>query len=526
MANSFVKSLSVLIALTSAVPVYALPVRAPQGDSAVVQLYGLNQINIDDWTKLLANARSEGVSVLQVRDLMLKVIASARNNREIYIRLKNIMASTRIASADDYRDLAVMLLELRQELRQQKVMSMADRRDSLYMMEILAEESLVVGSQKFADFPKEINIQGQAKASSNVADLRDFKVQTGDVTLSKATGSGSSSFIALTMQHPHVFSHSTPVFISAQGDLLSPESEIETGVELRPMKTDYVDGSKTRMYIYRYQGSEPGVQQKVEVAMQKFVDEMYARTGGDPFNKPSFKYDFSMTPGDAYGRGLFCSAVGCEVYSRAGLNDDANPYPQDVWSSITDGRKDLLNMLSLNAKKVPAPGDVELNSDFLLVGARIDVTRLVQDRIEMAIIDVFLSELSRNKDLLKQVSDSLSAIASKPVDKESLKKLASSGLLPAQVAQKINLIDKIPDSINAKQLVFFGFLNEVLTPKLRDVLMPQIAALQAQGQIVGPMEIRRMARKQGLAIFSSQINVLQSKVTALSGVGSCLKLFN
>jgi hypothetical protein len=176
----------------------------------------------------------------------------------------------------------------------------------------------------------------------------------------------------------------------------------------------------------------------------------------------------------------------------------------------------------MNTHQVPAPGDLELNRDFRLVGARVDVTKLHQDRVEMAIIDSFLTELETNKESMARIAASLESIASKPIDKKALMAMAASGILPKELADKAAMIQKIPDSINMKQMVFFAFLNEVMTPKLRAVLLAQVGEMEKQGRVVGPMELRKMARAQGAAM-QSEIAALEQKITAVTGVGMCGK---
>nr|WP_295900787.1 hypothetical protein [uncultured Bdellovibrio sp.] len=524
MSKSFVKSFSVLMALTLTVPVYASTVRMPQSETQGTNLHGLENIGIDSWTKLLMSGKSSGFSVQELREPLMVALSQAKNEQHVFKSIKTVVESAKLVTAEDYRDLGVLLLELRQELRAQKSMGMKSRQDSLFLMQMLAEESLYAGSKKFANFPTEINIAGSASNSAKAASLRSFQVQTGDVVLSKATGFGSSSFIALTMDHPHIYSHSTPVYIDGQGELLSPEADVEDGVKLRKMAKDYIEGSKTRMYIYRYQGSDTSVQNKVEAGAANMIKEMYERTGGDPFNKAAYKYDFSMTPGNVNERGMFCSAVSYELYLRGGFSGPQNPYTQSVWSPISKSREELLKVLNMNTNKVPAPGDLELNSEFKLVGARIDVSKLSQDRIEMAIVDAFLSEVANNRETLRRVSEILNLISSKPIDKEALKKMAASGILPKEYADKVGMIDQIPDAINIKQMAFFVFLNDVMTPKLRAVLQAQVEALEKLGKPVGPMQLRKMAKAQG-KLMLAELSKLEEKVMATTGVGSCGKVF-
>ncbi|MEN0060052.1 MAG: hypothetical protein AAGB31_14520, partial [Bdellovibrio sp.] len=301
---------NLFMTLTLVAPTCAWSMRSPQ--NAPPSLYGLEQINMDKWTELLKVGREKGSVLQQMRSSVFYAISTAASEQAIFSTLQNMVASARLTSVEDYRDLALLLLEARQRLRHSHKMDLGTLQDSLFLLQMMAEESLYVGSKKFSDFPKEMTILGPIKNTSRSAALRDFSVQTGDVALSKATGFGSSSFIALAMDRPHIYSHSTPVVISEQGRAISPEAEIEDGVKLRDMQKDYIDGSKTRLSIYRYE--DGSIQSKVEQGAQNLVNEMYQRSGNDPFNVPAFKYDFSMTPGHLDERGLFCSSVAYELY--------------------------------------------------------------------------------------------------------------------------------------------------------------------------------------------------------------------
>lgn len=522
MPKIFTRPISVLMALTTLVPVCAPANSLSQGETVSSSVHGLESISLDTWTQTLDKGRSEGSPVTDLKDLIRKSLMSVKNEQQAFSRIRTLLQTARLHSVEDYRDLGLILLQLRQELRQRLDLPLKPRQDTLFLLQLMAEESLYVGSKKFANFPTEISFQDGVTSAGKTAMLRNFAVQTGDVVLSKSTGFGSSSFITLTMDHPHIYSHSTPVYLDAQGIPFSPEAEIEDGVKLRNMKKDYVDGSKTRMYIYRYHGPEHGVQEKVLAGMENLISDMYQRTGGDPFSKAAFLYDFSMTPGEAETRGLFCSSVAYEAYVRGGLNNSANPYDKSLWSPINKGRELLLKTLNMNTDRVPAPGDLELNKNFRLVGARVDITKLHQDRVEMAIVDAFLAELEVNKDSMTRIAASLETISANPIDKEALKAMAAAGLLPKEIADKAAFIDKVPDSINLKQLVFFAFLNEVMTPKLRLALLAQVSEIEKQGRLIGPIELRKMVRAQAQAMHL-EISALEEKVMAVTGVGSCGK---
>ncbi|MEN0060487.1 MAG: hypothetical protein AAGB31_16725, partial [Bdellovibrio sp.] len=124
----------------------------------------------------------------------------------------------------------------------------------------------------------------------------------------------------------------------------------------------------------------------------------------------------------------------------------------------------------------------------------------------------FMTELERNQALMQEVAQSLETLATAAIDKENLKKIAQSGLLPEQLAQKAGLIEKITDSITLKQLVFFSFLNEVMTPKLRAAMMKDLE----KSPYMGPIELRIKARQYG-ALMLKEASVWKDKIEKALG---------
>ena len=151
------------------------------------------------------------------------------------------------------------------------------------------------------------------------------------------------------------------------------------------------------------------------------------------------------------------------------------------------------------------------------MGARIDVTKLHQDRVEMAIIDAFLAELEANKEQMDKLTAVLEKVAAKPLDQEKIQKLIKSKLLPESVQSKTKALEKVPDAITIKQLVFFAFLNEYMTPKIRKALLEKVATKEAEGKIVGPQELRQMVRAEGRAIVLEVRKAIAEIEASLAG---------
>lgn len=488
--------LSMLLTLVG--PVWALPGDTPPPGTAPAGIlprdwaYGLEGVPLDQWTNYLSQGSSGSLEGTALRTQLSKLLLTAPSEQLLFHSLKPLLTQLKLQKSEDYFNLAKMLLELRQDSRQRTDLTSQSRRDQLFLIQMLAEEVLYVGQAKFTDFPKEITVLGDVPTNGRHQKLRQLEVQNGDVVLSKATGSGSSSFIALSMAHPHIYSHSTPIYVDSALNVLSPEAEIEDGVKLRSMGPDYIDGSKTRMSVYRYAGSDAAIKEKIQTGTDNFVLGMYKRVK-DPTTEAAYKYDFSMTPGEIETRGLFCSSVAYEIYKEAGITGSENPYAASTWSSVSKTRGILLKALNMSTSRVPAPGDLEINPQFRLVGMRIDISKLKQERVEMAILDVFLKLLDRNRTQLEQAAKSLEQLGNRPIDKLQIKAMAAQGALPPQLASQLSKLDKLPENINIKQLAFFAFLNEKMTPEIRTFLLAKVTEAEGQGKLMGPLLIRSIA---------------------------------
>lgn len=208
-------SLSLCISLTVAVPSYADLVRSPQNATPHIALHGLENINLDSWTAFLAQGSPSGASIQSVVASLQVALSVATTELQVFDAVRTAASSAALQSPENYHDLGAALMRVRQDLRLNNVLPNNALRDSLFLLQMMAEEVLYVGSKKFAAFPKTVTLHRNVPLDGKAAPIKDFHVQTGDVIVSKSTGSGSSSLIALTMDHPHVYSHSTPVYVDS-----------------------------------------------------------------------------------------------------------------------------------------------------------------------------------------------------------------------------------------------------------------------------------------------------------------------
>lgn len=470
---------------------------------------------LDDWTTNLG--KNPAATASQLGDLT-NTISKFQLTQELLDQLNGAIANVRLSNLVDYQRLAGQLMTARQQLRFRSDLNVNIKRESLYLLEQLAEETLYVSSVRFPTLNPEYNFVGDAGpiTTTRAAKLRLFTVQTGDILLSKATGNGSSTFIALSMNMPHIYSHSAPVYIEPQTmKLQSPESFIEDGLKLRDLTKDYLIGSKTRLAIYRFEGLSSV--QRLQVIneatgnLDRFVQTLSQRTGGDPFNKTSFPYDFNMDPIKANGQKYFCSSVAYQVYPAP--TDLRNPYAQALWSFVSGGRENLFRMLGIQSVRIPAPGDLELNPLFRLVGFRVDVLRLRQERIENAIVDSFLSWAEVNPAITGELRRRLEAVGNRPLTRDDVQKLIASGLVPEEMRAGLEArIGQAPDNANVKQLIFFYVMNDLVTPKMRDTMLNTVLLAERQGRLIGPVELRRMAVTLGAQVWVQALQTLQARL--------------
>ncbi len=490
----------------------------------VNSILGLEKIKFDQWTTFLFQDNNESDHSLSETNYaaeIKKLIGKFKSDVELFQNLQSVTKKYNLSSAEDYTTVAKVLLINRQTVRQRKNINFDTKKDTLFLLELMAEEALYVMSERFPDSAKEFSITTSMKTVpvARTGSLRGFQVQVGDVMVSKASGSGSSSFIAFSMNKPSIFSHSTPIWKkdkNSDSPLMSPEAFIEDGVKLRNLKKDYVEGSKTRLYIYRYHSSRQqrneAVYNTVESYMDLFVDGMNQLTNGKPEEVASYAYDFSMSPfyygpgGDAPAKQgpkkFLCSAVSYNLYPS--MNGDENPYAKKYWSQVNNDRSALFRFIGVNSKAMPSPGDVESNPFYSMVGMRIDISKLEQERIENAIIDVFLQYVKANKNKMETIAEEFKNVGTSAIRKENLQKLVEFKFLTDDKRKQLQaMVEQVPDGVNIKQLMFFYMMNEVATPNLRAQVMQKVMDAKQQKQYMGPQQLRQIVSEFAAPSFES-----------------------
>jgi hypothetical protein len=187
------------------------------------------------------------------------------------------------------------------------------------------------------------------------------------------------------------------------------------------------------------------------------------------------------------------------------MNGDENPYAKKYWSRVNNDRSALFQFIGVNSKAMPSPGDVESNPFYSMVGMRIDVSKLEQERIENAIIDVFLQYVKANKNNMEAIAKEFKNVGTTAISKDDLlKKLVEFQFLTDDKRKQLQaMIEQVPDGVNIKQLMFFYMMNEVATPNLRAQVMQKVTDAKQKKQYLGPQQLRQIVGDFATPSFES-----------------------
>lgn len=456
-----------------------------------VSYHGLADLDLDLWLQGFFNGRPMPKQVNKnVRNQLWQAYNNWTNNPydssllPFYRVILAMKLHIKGQSYSYYKELVDALYGVRKQVRQDDKNPLKSRPASL-LLEVLAEELLYAIYKKFPQSPKVwrstflgeestrpcFNFDSTGKKIMRVGNFLNFKLCQGDVVLSKG-GSGSSSFIARIPDVPGNFSHATVAYIDPESKKVSfPEAYIEDGVKLRDPQQDYEMAPKKKVFIYRYRPKNMGQDDKVIGqairGIDQFVGQMYAKTP-DPVHNAVFAYDFHMDA-DRHDQ-FFCSEIPFYAYSFSGeVPLENNPYPRPLWSHVSGVRQQLFSdLLSISVSSFPAPSDIEFNTQYDQVGFIINLERLEEDRLDAAIIDALIDFFATNQTAVSRFLDRVQALGAKPMNTRQIETLAN--LIGVDSSKLEGFKAHVPNNISLKQLIFFGYLNKVFTPKMRVII--------------------------------------------------------
>lgn len=470
--------------------------RAPASDKPLMY-FGLEQVDLkmfSEWSNgLFGGEKASEIKMDQtVNELILNSFYTSKDANSFLASVMGLKLHKKYSAFDSYRKLAEGLFSVRKTIRASIDKNNQYTRQTMLVLNILAEESLYVANKIYPDKKYvrfdyvNINIQ---ECGALVGDLNGIKLCQGDILASKGS-SGSSSFIARIADFPGNFSHSTIPLINEKNEILLMEADIDDGVKLRMPAKDYVDSRKVKLFVYR--SKNPQTVKSANLATQRMYQKMKAKTGkADILKVASFDYDFTMNADDASK--MFCSEIAYQTYAYNSVTAQDNPYPKKYWSKVTDSvRRDFLAKFLNSALTFPAPSDIEFNPNFEIVAMQFDTSKFSSDRIMVGLIDTLFVILNQRKDYvsdaLKKLGNLGSEIATPRDIKFKLALLQKSGVnVPSDILSKV---DSIPKNISYKQLIFFSFLNEKLAPTILSKMLLYEKELQSKGQTLDLVTMR------------------------------------
>ena len=489
--------------------------------SEKVFIHGLDHVDISflkDWTQSLYLKKSTR-PVGKVKDLLLDAYYKSSNTSGFIKNIMNLRLHQKYENSSKYKELAEGIFATRREIRKDLEKNSIRTRQVMLVLETLAEEVLYVREVIFQEHkPISFNYSQKNSLSAcqkRIATLNGIKTCQGDIVLSKG-GAGSSSFLARITDYPGNFSHSTIAFVSKINQELSfIEAFIEDGVKLRSPEKDYVKSKKVKLFIYR--SKEKRVISKSLEAVDQFIQMMKVNLHTNDLEElkknASYPYDFAMDAEEIDK--LFCSEVVYQTYKLTVSNNN-NPYNKKLWGKVESPCRKIFLSRFLDSKTTfPSPSDVELNNDYQLISMQFNPRKLSKDRIIIALTDAIMKILITNKSYVESYIDQLGPLGTEIVEPDALteKLMVLSKLFGFKVSKEtLQAMKKIPENINYKQLVFFSYLDQQLTPKVLKQIRAYEKYLLQNGQILDLLLMREViypAVDKELKDFMAKIKELQ-----------------
>ncbi len=478
--------------------------------SPTSNIHGLKGINLDPWIEGFFKTKSAKsyLPTNQKRSIVKKYQSSddVKKFYEAILDSKYNVSLSSQSAKTQYYNLAQSIFAAKKEIHK----NFADQKKSAAistLLTYLGEEVLYAAHIKFPGdkLYKQFFDSSIDRCGKRVGSVKDIPICNGDVFLSKGAA-GTSSFLARISDHPENFSHSTVAYVDSENDnrILMPEAEIEDGVKLRDTERYYEQFGMYKFYIYRYRQNKSDASRHrklTDKAVDSFIKTMNDKVD-DPMKDKVWKYDFAMDPTEM-DEALYCSEVAYAVYKMAKIDGVDNPYSKQYWSTISGGSYNFLsNFLNIKQKRFPAPGDIEKNPNFDMVAIFYDFKKMQNDRITTAMVDVIIEMLNDNSDRIEPLLDVFANIDNTDYVNSALDIMME---LPGVDGEKLRAIKtKLPEDVGVKQLVFFGILDHIITPKVREKLQKaEQDQIQYYGRPYGPNELRTIIQVEIVELFNT-----------------------
>lgn len=457
---------------------------------------------LEDWNKDLYI--QVGIPRQLSVDDLYKEFERARDSEGFVVKLEQLGLARKFSNQNQYLELVDKLFAVKKKIRLSGGKTLKARESSYYLT-LLAEDVLFATYKRFGlkVFTKNFSNKHQ-ECLGRVSAIRGIPVCVADILVSKGAA-GSSSFLARFMKDPGHFSHSTIAWIDNNKVIHLPEAEIEDGVKLRVAKTYYDGLGMAKFFIYRYTNKSSiavsDFHRKANTATDKFVADMKGRVK-NPATEASYDYDFAMDTNET-NKALFCSEVPYVVLKDSGIAEASQAYPKSLWSKVShEGIEFTEKVLDIKENAIPSPSDIELNANYDMIAIIYDLQKMSNERYDVAMVDAFLKFIRSDAPGAKKFYNWIDSIPNVKVDKlvEYLSK--SSYFTPDQIKK---IASKVPANIGIKQFVFFGIVNEQVTPKVRvDLAKADAIYTRSKGHPMGRVELEEEAGKILASYFNSK----------------------
>ena len=477
------------------------PASLNQEKDIAIGLRGIPEIDptlIDVWTSgLIIGAEKNKLNSESVKRIQ-EGYYYAQSIDEFYNKILILDLHHRYPSFDFYRDLAEQLIAVRRELRPRGMEQEHFLRQALILLDLLADEVLYVGHLLFPN-TKQLSYRypnNTMPCQGRFSLLGDIQVCQGDVILSRDE-SLSNNFISRLPNYPGNYSLASLTYVQSENkNIQIIESKISKGISRKEMqqKNRFTDLSKST--ILRSRSS---------------ITTAQAIAGLDQFLKrietaPEITYDYIQ---DGADESSFSSAELVQYSYLLGGANQTNPYPAELWNSITQKNKTFFTSQFLPVNHIfPTPSDIELNPRYQAISTSYNLVQLPSERMKMMMTDSLIEMANESDSLLQKLARKLSSINGLQTSQDRQELLLKIDMALETELTKENIY--VGKEQLFAQVVFFMLLDQYIGPKVLAYTRRFANEQEAQNQFTSLKKLKSFSRLAIDGVMEELIQELDS----------------
>ncbi|MBY0472613.1 hypothetical protein K2X30_15720 [bacterium] len=522
-------------------PVSALNIS--EAPAAILSIPGLNGLNISFWTAGFfsplpsigeVSSQRDRISGDSVRQAILGDYYQAKTALGFYHLILGHGYNVMHLESASYLELARALISVRNSIQHRPERDNLEyKRKALVLLQTLADETLYSAYVKFRSAMGDVFVYtssfGEVPCAYNPTNkplvLGIFQICLGDIVLSEG-GMPSSMVLSRVFDNPGPFSNTTVTYVDPSSKLKFPEAHFSTGVKIVDPNQEYLTRRKRRLAIYRFNNRQDNVRylnvlEAAAKGAKELVDQIRLIQGMRvlfplPTYASTIDFDWSFLPTDPSR--FFAAELVYNTYDRIeGIRSEENPYFRDYWSSITNPAPVFdTGLFNLTSEKVPAPSDVEMNSNFDLIHYSLNLNDYQTERMDEAIIDVLIGFVRVHEGYITDYLSKMKTLEAtlSPRDLDWLQTLS---LLSRE--QITGMAGANPRVIGLPQMLFLSYVDRRLIPYFRSLIVQQQNARWEQGasSFLNPHEMRMIVLEGIPAQLTKMVEHFDRKRWASSG---------